>query len=252
MVDFKRRDFMFSLPLIMGMQIPLSGCLPLFVLRLGLGRGAAASLGRLARSGGAGAALSFGRGISAASRMTTMSTRSYPRTQIVDRRGNVVAEAIADGQAVNFKVDGATIFQSVETSFGFRHYDMHGPVGKTYRQPKGVNRHVTQGDDLICTDHVDHVRRVIVHKDGSGKIIGSSRLKLRDTEMDLSVDQETVDSIDSYVKFLGLDCPDSKAAYQELQEAKEKCSYGDQNACDGVSTLSSIYRDARNICRGHY
>ena len=245
-----RSDISRRKALLYGALIPItvsqSGCLHIF-LRLLVGRGAARMLVRAAGGGVRGAGMTFGRGVSVGSmaarqatlRGATSSSTIVPAgSRIIRPDGRTVArtQRSKDGRGTYTRVDGSDILYSEETPYGHEHDLGRIVAGRSYRRKKGIVEHKDNRGRTMGYDEVRLAQRVIRHLDNNEKVIGETKFSSTQDEIILNADNNTIESFEAIVKEYGLDCPESKAAYDEYTRYQEAC-LDSTGPCGGGSTL---------------
>lgn len=228
--------------------LPLGGCVFLF-LRLFVGRGLAGTLARAARVGRATSALTFGRGIAIGARLAPTRTVAFTRGSILGPRQQLVANFESSATESKVLIEKSPVFFSRKTRYGFDHSDYNGPCGRSIFDTEGnIIRHQTDDGIVVAIDRLNKIRRVVEHLNPDGSKIGESRYDTKSSDVIISSDSAAVESINNIRNNLGLQCPETKLAYDDWLAYKNKCGDGNTLACREISSKSEIYNRLRDQC----
>lgn len=233
-----------------------SGCLLIPLLRISLGRGAISAVTRAAVSGRGAAALTFGRGVSVGARAATVTSRastprlsSLPRSEVVGPDKEVVARSVNEADGTAIYVDGSKVFRSISASDGVRHFDTQGNVGQSVYRSDDVVVHKDAADTIIAIDRLRRAANLIEHLDNNGRVIGSTRLREQVDGYQIEADPYALQQIENIREELGLNCPETKKAYDELVTARESCLREGGDACRSLNTLQRRYNYLDDVCQ---
>lgn len=169
--------------------------------------------------------------------------------QILEHRGKAVATFEATEELSKIVVDGSAVFFSRKTEFGFLHNDFNGPCGRSiYGQDRNTITHQSDSGIIFSTDRIDRKNMLVEHFDSSHQKTGESQFRINEADIIVSNDRQLVDSIEQTVKSLGLDCPETKQAYDELLAAQKACGENNDAMCRDVSGLNSKYNFLKRQC----
>lgn len=229
--------------------LPTAGCLLLLPLRVFVGRGLAASLRGAARAGRVRSALTFGRGVSIGHRLASAKPSGAVTGQILEHRGKAVATFESSAEISKVIVDGSPVFFSRQTDYGFIHNDFNGPCGRSvYSEDRNTIEHQSDSGILFSVDTIDRERNLVQHFDANGSKTGESLFRINESDVIVSNDKNLIESIDDTTRALGLQCPETKRAYNELLAAQEACSNGNTLICRDIAGLNSKYIYLKNRC----
>lgn len=226
----------------------LTGCIA-GLLRLFVGRGLAGTLARTARVGRAASTLTFGRGVAVGAKVVPASMYRATSGTIIGPKQRLVATFDTSLANSIIKIDRSPVFTSQRTRYGFEHFDRNGICGRSYvRADRNEIRHETDDGILLAIDRINEASRTIEHHDPSSRRIGTSKYGVRGNDVDVNADQASIESMDRARDELGLQCPETKHAYDEWLEAKQLCGRGDGEACRAVATKRIKYENLRRHC----
>lgn len=230
------------------MAVPLNGCLFL-LLRLFVGRGLAGTLVRAGRVGRVTSALTFGRGVAVGMRLAPIASARLPTIQILGPGRQMLARSQSSATASTIYMGRAAVFESRRASFGFRHFDFDGPVGRSMiRQGGDLIEHQSEAGEVLALDRIRPGGRAIEHFTPEGARLGETRFEQNGEDVNVRADDEVLASLTEMHNDLGLNCPDAREAYERWQQAQNACSRGSSNDCRTVSSWSSRYQYLRSQC----
>jgi hypothetical protein len=228
--------------------LPIGGCVFAF-LRIFVGRGLAGTLARAARVGRASSALTFGRGVAVGARLAPARTVGLTRGSILGPRQRMIANFESSSTESRVIVDRSPVFFSRKTRYGFDHNDYNGPCGRSIVDARGnVIRHETDDGILASIDRVDQLRGVIEHLRPDSSKIGETRYSLKNSEVSVTSDSSSIESINNIRSALGLQCPEVKEAYEDWMSHKKMCGNGNMLSCREISSKGARYEMLRDQC----
>lgn len=240
-----RRHFLRTVLAVSLVIVPTAGCLGI-IARLIVGRGLGRSIGRAAIAGRTASALTFGRGVAIGGRLLPARASVLPNTQIVNRSGALIADSRNTGGDSTFYHKGAPVFYSRKTSYGYEHFDYNGPVGRSiYRNASDV-RHEDPVGRILAIDRIRRAANAIDHLTADSELVGTTKYTQSSDTATIQADAPTVRDLDNRIRSLGLDCEESRAAYQDWVQARKECV--SDGKCRQVSSLHSRYELLRDRC----
>lgn len=248
-VDVCKRKFLLG-TFALGVCLPITGCAPL-LMRLVVGRVAATALSRAALGGGARASMTFGRGIGISHNTIRSSSgvRSLPKTRIVRKDGKPVAQTVEESNGTAVYSSGSRVFYSAKKDLRHTHIDVNsGHVG--YSVPVRNNAVALQDRQgrVISYDKVRTAKQVIEHYDSEENLTGETGFSTTNDTMILKPDMSVITDIEQLSELLGLDCPETKEAYDEYIRQRSNCDAGIPGSCSRATFSHSRYELLKERC----
>lgn len=228
-------------------SLGVPGCLPM-LLRLVVGRGTIGRMGTAARIGGAASTLTFGRGISVGSRLSGARVSRFPKTQIVDQNGKLIAQARSNKGEARVSINNSDVFYSRDTPYGQEHFHHYGPSGRSYNRDKNVIEHKDADGRRLGYDQLRFTKKVIDHMNSDFEKVGETRYTIEDSAAVIQPDEGVLQNIKQVEKLLGLNCPKTAEALNELIEAQKRCGSGETSYCSKIAMKTSRYKDLQRAC----
>ena len=246
-IEFDRREMLGIIGLSL-VALPLNGCI-FALMRILVGRGLAGTLVRAGRFGRTTSALTFGRGVAIGTRLAPARTAALPTTQIIGPGRQLIARSESSAAASTVYIENSAVFVSRRTAFGFRHFDFNGPVGRSFtRQGDDLVRHQSEDGIVTAIDRIRRANRLVEHFTEDGSKVGETRIEQTRDELNITADDSAIQSINGTREALGLQCPDTREAYNQWLEAKDLCARGDSSSCRSISSRGARYQYLRSQC----
>jgi len=226
--DFNRRSF-----LVTGIAFSasgLNGCAPL-ILRIVAGRVAARILARAIVSGGSRLGGTFGRGIaignSVSARQATLqglrgTSLRTQKSNILRSDGSKIASTEFGSHGSYTKVNDSYILYSRRRGSILDHEGYGGHTGRSIDHGDYIE-HQNKRSVKIAYDRIRLAQRVVEHFDRSQNPIGKTDLLVSNDQVDFEVGSAIENDIETIYDNLGLNCPDTKAAYDEWLSYQHNC-----------------------------
>ena len=221
------------------------------ILRLLVGRGAARVLAGAARGGVRSAGMTFGRGVSIGGLTARQSLMTPAGSRVIgpNRREIATTEKSKTGKGTYTRVNGSDILYSENTLYGMEHNLGSNVAGRSYYRRNNSIEHRDYRGNVSGYDQLRLAQRVIKHFDRDEKEIGESQFIKAENHYEIQADDETINSFEALSKAYGLDCPETKNAYDEFTRYQEACLTGTGPCGAGTELRRRRWQEMLNSCR---